>query len=125
MATIDPTTGALNYHRVFGARSDTLRNLAQLAVNMVDYIDSDDISTRFVWNNNLTDVKWCTASRRRDWYLNEAYGEVVNDPTDPAFERFNTAKAPNKDAQIRFWLEVLNPTSRRTACRRGRLVPGR
>ena len=44
--------------------------------------------------------------------INEVYGEVVNDPNDPAFS--NPMKTAGSDAthqaEIRFWLELHNPT---------------
>ncbi|MCC6419247.1 MAG: hypothetical protein IT429_13510 [Gemmataceae bacterium] len=66
------------------ARWDTLRDLAQFAVNIVDYIDSDDCMTPFVW---FADAR--TGGHERVYgtelprvVLNEVYAEYANDPTD-------------------------------------------
>jgi hypothetical protein len=86
----------------------TLRQLAQLAVNIVDYIDSDDISTRFAWNTSVTTDVLYGVERPR-LVINEAYGEVVNDPTDEAFTNLPDGMA-SKEAHVRFWVELQNPT---------------
>ncbi len=104
-ATVNPTTGVVT---VFNAAN--VRPLAQLAVNIVDYIDNDDISTRFVWNA-ATDVVYGVEKPRL--VLNEAYAEVTNDAADAAFSD-NTkmaGMAPTDKAHVRFWLELQNPTS--------------
>jgi hypothetical protein len=80
-----------------------LRWLAQLSVNIVDYIDYDDISTPFNW---YTDT---TATPAKPYYvfgtelprvvLNEAYAEISIDP------------AVATQFRVKFWVELLNPLS--------------
>jgi hypothetical protein len=90
------------------AEITTLRQLAQLAVNIVDYIDSDDICTGFAWNTSTpTEVVYGVEKPRL--VINEAYGEVINDPSDDPFTDTTNGKAM-KDAQVRFWVELQNPT---------------
>jgi hypothetical protein len=96
------------------AQYNALRWLAQLSANIVDYIDSDDISTAFVWNptdpTNPTGQQFSNTSmgdrvvfgvERPRVLLNEAYSEMVNDPSD-------TGGNATKDFQVRFWAELLN-----------------
>ena len=113
---------------------NALRYLAQLAVNVVDYADADDISTVFIWNPigaapgtnaplapaDITTLDAATAANLPELanrivfgaekprlVINEAYAEVVNDATD----NLGGINKPMKDAQVRVWVELLNPTS--------------
>lgn len=118
---------------------NALRYLAQLAANIVDATDGDDINTMFVWNRrdpamptqNLpldvvdaaggaADVDALVADNATDLanrvvfgvekprlVVNEAYGELTNDPNDPL-----TAGMPAaNNFRVRFWVELANPTS--------------
>lgn len=108
-------------------QTDALRWLAQLAANIVDYIDNDDVSTPFVWNpkdpadalstdttkNNFTDLATINARvvfgvEKPRLVLNEAYAEATNDPADKgsAYPPF-----PSKKHRLRFFLELLNTGS--------------
>ena len=98
-----------------------LQAFAQYAVNIVDYIDSDDISTVFVWNPYIGGVffdpttgVYPFATGQEGSYLvvgtelprlvaNEAYAAVVNDRNDKGK---NKANLPLK---VQFWLELHNP----------------
>jgi hypothetical protein len=85
-----------------------LRWLAQLSVNIVDYIDYDDISTPFNW---YTDT---SVNPPKPFYvfgvelprvvLNEAYAEISNDPAD-------AAAPPKQPFRVKFWVELYNPLS--------------
>lgn len=92
---------------------NALRYLAQLAVNMVDYIDNDDISTRFAWHpTDANQVVFGVEKPRL--VINEVYSEITNNPTDPVVdEPMAGMKLPltNAQAHVRFWLELLNPSS--------------
>jgi hypothetical protein len=102
------------------AQYDALRYLAQLAANIVDYIDNDDVSTTFAWNpnpgngsadfTNPTDVGYRVVFgvERPRLVINEAYSEITNDPTEVLNSVANPAGKP---AQVRFWVELLNPTA--------------
>jgi hypothetical protein len=93
---------------------NTLRSLAQLAANIVDYIDDDDISTQFLWYTvpGMTPVpQYVYGIEKPRIVLNEAYAEIANDPTDPAFTDMTKKTPSQKAAQVRFWLELQNPTS--------------
>jgi hypothetical protein len=105
------------------AEYDALRWLAQLAANIVDYIDEDDISSTFVWNPidpndpfnvaNFATTGTPSALSQRVVFgvekprlvINEAYAELANDPADKSNL---TATAP---LQVRFFLELLNPNN--------------
>ncbi len=124
---------------------NALRYLAQIAVNIVDYIDKDDISTPFIWNpvdasgnplpltvtsasqittlasNNIQTTQLANITpattqmqnsvvfgvERPRLVINESYAEITNDPNEwsPQGQQPATMKA-----QVRFWVELLNPT---------------
>lgn len=117
---------------------DALRYLAQLAVNIVDYVDGDDVSTVFVWNPAAPNVDPNTdpnnfaanqvANRvvfgveRPRLVINEVYGEIVNHPQEletkdldgmgiPKQPRQPVGGSPAPAAHVRFWLELVNPTN--------------
>lgn len=110
---------------------NALRYLAQLAVNMVDYTDNDDISTVFVWNPDPAQANGANFASAADvgnrvvfgfekprLVINEAYSEVVNDPGDNADGPvvMGVNQPPNSPvgapaAHVRFWFELLNPTT--------------
>ncbi|MDY3552346.1 hypothetical protein R5W24_001428 [Gemmata sp. JC717] len=106
---------------------NALRYLAQLAVNIVDHIDNDDVSTVFQWNP--TSPNDLPAGRAADVadaanrvvfgvekprvVLNEAYGEITNDQSDAidgADMGGGMRAKPTGPANVRFWVELLNPT---------------
>ncbi len=79
-----------------------LRYLAQLAVNIVDFVDIDDICTGFAWNPaNPAEIVW--GVEKTHLVVNEVYSEVTNDPMDAS------APAANEDFHVRFFIELLNP----------------
>jgi hypothetical protein len=108
---------------------NALRWLAQLAVNIVDYIDSDDISTAFVWNptdrNNPLSLnppvtpnpdfdpaqlpnRVVFGMEKPRLVINEVYAEVANLQSETA------AGTTPTQYQVRFFLELLNPGSAET-----------
>jgi len=92
-------TGASDPNAVAMAKADgrfkAARWLAQLAVNIVDYIDTDDIATPFLWykdpNNKVDTTQWETlfGVELPRLVINEAYAQLDNDPNFP--ERGNLA----------------------------------
>jgi hypothetical protein len=87
------------------------RKLAQIAVNIVDYVDMDDNMTPFPWYkgdpNNPQTWDYVFGNELPRLVINEVFADVINDPNDPAV----TAKAgPAKsDYRVRFWIELNNP----------------
>lgn len=152
-ATVDPATGNVTINAPASSvgnavpQYEALRYLAQLAVNIVDYIDNDDVSTAFVWDPGtpmtggnprtilaITDPNSMAVSPFTDNFsstaniqhvvfgtekprlvLNEAYSEAVNDQSDtfgdPSKMPATMPPPPTKPARVRFWFELLNPTS--------------
>jgi hypothetical protein len=129
---VQPLTGLTQSHM------DALRYLAQVAVNIVDYIDNDDISTAFMWNpglttTGLTDLTAATIQQtfatsttlatagnvvfgveRPRLVINETYSEITNSPSEqlnapPAAP--GTFQPPSQPAKVRFWVELLNPSA--------------
>jgi hypothetical protein len=84
-------------------RYNALRWLAQLAVNIVDYVDSDDYSTPFNWDPSDPASGWVYGVELPRLVINEAYAELDNDPAD-----LGTARATNP-YQLNFWAELHNP----------------
>lgn len=110
-ARIDPTTGAIT---IVTAEIDTtgtynaLRWMAQLAVNIVDYIDNDDIMTQFEWNTAVGvafNNKYVFGVEKPRLVINEAYAEMANHTGD----RSNMSAGQN--FQLRYYIELLNPGS--------------
>jgi hypothetical protein len=132
-ATIDPSMNPIVGAAPGTLEYNALRYLAQVAVNMVDAIDGDDVSTMFVWNptngaggsNPLTPVDMSTVTtlatantpettnrivfgtEKPRLVINEAYGELTNDTTTA----FTPGQAAATPARVRFWVELMNPTN--------------
>ena len=116
---------------------NALRYLAQLAANIVDYIDNDDISTAFVWNPpggvllqlpqpgmpGISDPSVWAAGfgpselslrmvfgvEKPKLVINEAYSEVADQPGTSTMGMM--PPPPGTNVHVRFWVELLNPTS--------------
>src|SRR5262249_34890296 len=88
------------------AQKTTYRNLAQLSVNIVDYIDIDDNITPFQWDPSSGEFVYGTELPRL--VVNEVYAEIVNDPTDNGPQMPLGGKA-TMDYNVRFWIELNNP----------------
>ena len=92
-----------------GSDLNALRWLAQLSVNIVDYIDSDDIMTPFAWNQPYggTEVLYGTEVPRL--VINEAYAQWDNNKADLAtYPPAATATAAT-DYNVNVWVELHNP----------------
>ena len=138
---IDPVTGNLNFDPMAGAPApgtpeyDAVRWLAQLAANIVDYIDEDDISTAFVWNPVDPSDPYDAAANFADeatirqrvvfgveqprLLINEVYAELANHIDDWQ------ADTASKLLQVRFFIELLNPgmANPNTAAAQDSVVP--
>jgi len=96
------------------------RYLAQLAANMVDYIDNDDVMTEFIWKYDPAATPDPTKHERvygvelNKVVLNEVYAEIINEPNDP-FTMNGTKKPATKPFQVHFWVELVNPLPTATA----------
>jgi hypothetical protein len=114
-----------------------LRSLAQLAVNMVDYLDRDDYSTPFNWGSygsndfialtmdpvpppatNVPDStpgtsktpitqQWVFGTELPRLLLNEVYIEFKSDPNDPGILNIATPMATYYNVNV--WAELYNP----------------
>jgi hypothetical protein len=116
---LDPATAAAAPYGPASPEFNAVRWLAQIAVNMVDYVDTDDFMTPFVWNpldptkpNDPANyappapdvignhVVFGTELPRL--LVNEAYVQWDDDPTDPkGAAKFNG----------NVWMELYNPHS--------------
>lgn len=139
--TIQPVPPAMmpTQEPVTQAEYDALRWLAQLAANVVDFLDMDDVSTAFVWNpvaplatvDRVSDPSYVpnfesvtpvapvnrTALQDRVVYgmekprlvLNEVYAEVANKSGDAGRTAPNAAATQPFD--VRVFAELLNPST--------------
>src|SRR5262245_23895473 len=119
-------TGRITAPSVPTANDPTDRLLAQLAVNIVDFIDNDDCITPFKWTsatgggaddltntdpNNanykpLVQQNYVFGFERPRLVINETYTRFENDPTDT----FPGNKA-EKNFWMRTWVEMHNPVT--------------
>jgi hypothetical protein len=93
-------------------RWNALRALAQLAVNIVDFIDSDDYITPFMWHPT---GQWVYGTELPRLVLNEAYVQYVNDPNDRGLKASPSHSPEAHVYNINVWVELLNPLLRSTA----------
>jgi hypothetical protein len=119
----DPATVTPGAPGVSTPDYDALRYLAQLSVNIVDYIDGDDIMTPFNWNPafvNDPDPRkgWVFGTELPRLVLNEAYAEMVNDPA----VQLVGGKVPPPNAvnpvnpyRVNVYLELHNPFNKDTS----------
>lgn len=133
-AAVNPGTGDVTILAAPGTpQFEALRYLAQLAVNIVDFIDADDVSTAFVWNpvgntavraiatpSDLDPANFQIAQVRQHavfgvekprLLINEAYSEFVTAPDemmklDPAAM---PPVLPTKPVHVRLAIELVNP----------------
>jgi hypothetical protein len=113
-------TGAMDPSVVFsnlslGPLSDeykALRYLAQIAVNIVDYIDYDDYITPFNWDPSNTNAPpgsptapsgWVFGTEMPRLLINEFYASCDNDPTETG--------PPAAHYYTNVWVELYNPFS--------------
>ena len=89
---------------------NTLRWLAQYAVNMVDFVDADDYSTPFNWGlvgspgfAALYGDQWVFGTELPRVVVNEAYAEYLNVPGETGFDDQATTY------QVNVWVELYNP----------------
>ncbi|MBX9678460.1 MAG: hypothetical protein K2X38_06825 [Gemmataceae bacterium] len=87
-----------------------VRHLAQIAVNVVDYIDNDDYMTSFDWRGDQTEILFGTEMQRL--VLNEAYVQYDNDPKENGVKNkvFGTDLNALK-YRMCVWIEFHNPLS--------------
>ncbi|MFM7539672.1 MAG: hypothetical protein ACKO9Z_08435 [Planctomycetota bacterium] len=80
------------------------RWLAQLAVNMVDNLDADDVMTPFIWNpNDPSNVLFGHEMSRVA--INEVYAQVENEPSEIAT---GVMTSPTK-FHVKVYAELMNP----------------
>src|SRR5262249_45678831 len=79
----EPAAAALKAAAGAAEEFNALRWLAQLAVNIVDYVDADDYVTPFDWFvDDQGNRHWVFGTELPRLVVNEVYAEVANDPAD-------------------------------------------
>jgi len=115
------------------AGNPTQRWLAQVAVNIVDFIDSDECITPFKWtsptggdqnglpmsNEPTNQLDQYAGQIKNDWVfgferprvnVNEGYFRIDNDPNDPfPVDMTSGMKTASLDYDMKLWLELHNP----------------
>ncbi len=84
------------------------RWLAQLAVNIVDYLDDDDYMTPFNWFNRNGQSEWVYGTELPRALLNEAFVTYDNDSHDPGLAPPNVAQQKATYFQLNAWVELHN-----------------
>jgi hypothetical protein len=98
------------------AQYATLRFLAQLSANIVDYIDTDDVMTVFQWAPTPVppDTGYVFGTELPKLVVNEVYLEYDNDPGDPTLVPNPnppplTIQGAAKPYHMNIWAELANP----------------
>ncbi len=109
---LDPTTARTTYG-VASPEYQATRWLAQLAVNIVDYIDEDDYMTPFRWDagpfppGSPAETGWVFGVELPRLTLNEAYAQLDNDNSDPQI--LPPGLRATQPYRMNVWLELHNP----------------
>ncbi len=85
------------------------RWLAQLAVNIVDYLDDDDYMTPFNWFNRNGQSEWVYGTELPRVLLSEGYAQQDNDSTDAGILNGNANLKKATHYQLNVWAELHNP----------------
>src|SRR5262249_52238944 len=89
-------------HHPIYPRWNAMRVLAQLAVNIVDFIDSDDYMTPFMWHAT---GQWVYGTELPRLVLNEAYIQYVNDVSDKRLMVVSPLPPQAQVLNINVWVE--------------------
>jgi hypothetical protein len=108
------TTGESTIPPLNDPKTNSARWLAQLAVNIVDYIDNDDMITPFNWTGTAGAQKdnWVYGFERPRLEMNETYIRYENAPGDmgvPADPPNPPNLMASKPYSMRAWIELHNP----------------
>ena len=121
---VDPqllTTWPINFTAIAAPGTppfDALRRLAQIAVNMVDYLDSDDYITPFNWNPignaDITQPPqlqngWVFGTELPRLVVNEVYTMWENDAQDPVPANGNQPAYAAQPYHFNIYAELHNP----------------
>jgi hypothetical protein len=116
-------TGARDPNKVPGLQPTSLeyqaaRWLAQVAVNIVDYIDEDDYMTVWRWNTNIavTDpTAFVIGTEMPRLLINEVYAQLDNDASEARLWDPTKKLHPALNYRLNFWIELHNPLKQATA----------
>lgn len=101
-------------HPAFSATADDnarARTLAQLAVNIVDFIDPDDVMTRLAFDPNLNDGTWDLPTQPwENVYGFELPNVVINEAVSLFFPyELDNGMTPKNVDKVWVWAELANP----------------
>jgi hypothetical protein len=110
--TLPPSNGqSLQYQ--------ALRYLAQLSANIVDYIDTDDQSTPFLWYTPTQPMagqqapipEWVFGTENPRLLINEAYAQLDNgtNPAPAPVTPGSNVYGSTAQLNVNIWLELFNP----------------
>ena len=101
-----------SYPPIGSSQYQAVRFLAQVAVNIVDYLDPDDVMTVFKWIPNSPN-EWVVGTEVPRLVINEVYTQIYNDKLDNGVSTPPMMKQENrqakKDYRVSSWVELVNP----------------
>jgi hypothetical protein len=105
-------TGAADPNTVvYGSpQFNALRYLAQLSVNMVDYIDEDNYQTTWPWYNVGGNSDVVVGTELPNLLINEVYVQLDNNSNDQGVKNPVPAmRQATSPANVSVWVELFNP----------------
>jgi hypothetical protein len=107
---MDPSVAAVAPYGTTSPEYAALRYLAQLAVNIVDFMDNDDYSTCFNWFTPTTAgaaPEYVFGVELPRLVVNESYVQVDNVPAEVTVG--TTVTGTPKNYNVNVWAELMNP----------------
>jgi hypothetical protein len=98
--------GSVGTYAVGTAQYNAQRWLAQLAVNIVDFIDQDDYSTPFNWDP--TNAGWVFGTELPRVVINEYYAQWDNDPLAGNLVKNGATYNAANFNRVNIWVELMN-----------------